>query len=140
MAQQIQEIMTKNLHTIGTEVTLLDVAKKMRDERIGDVLVTNADGTLRGIVTDRDIVVRAIAEARPLDRTKVSDICSEDVIKVAPTTSIDETVNVMRKHAVRRIPVVRDGIAIGIVSLGDLARQRDPSSVLGQISAAAPNN
>lgn len=140
MAQQIQDIMTKQLHTVDKDIPLLDVARMMRDKRIGDVLVTNRDGTLCGIVTDRDIVVRADAAAKPLDRTPVGDICTGTVVKLSPTSSIDEAVSVMREHAVRRVPVVRDGHAIGIVTIGDLARHKDPTSALAEISAAAPNS
>jgi CBS domain-containing protein len=138
MAQQIQEIMTKQLHTIRSEATLVDVARMMRDKQIGNVLVTNPDGKLRGIVTDRDIVVRAAAESRPLDRTKVADILSADPVKVAPTATLDEAMQLMRKHAIRRVPVVQGDVPVGIVSLGDLARAKDPRSVLGEISAAPP--
>jgi CBS domain-containing protein len=140
MAQQIQDIMTKQLHIVGREVPLLNVARMMRDQRIGDVLVTDRDGTLCGIVTDRDIVVRADAAAKPLDKTPVGDICSQEVIKLSPEESLDDAVRIMREHAVRRVPVVRDGQVVGIVTIGDLARHKDPDSVLAKISTAAPNN
>lgn len=140
MAQQIQDIMTTQVQTVRSETTLLEVARMMRDKKIGDVLVTNRDGTLRGIVTDRDIVVRADADGKPLDRTQVGDICSDQLVKLSPTSTLDDAVKVMRDHAIRRVPVVRDGQAIGIVSIGDLARHQDPRSALAQISSAAPNN
>lgn len=140
MAQQVQEIMTKQLHSVRSEATLLEIAQMMRDQRIGNVLVTNRDGKLRGIVTDRDIVVRATADSRPLDKTMAWEICSDQLVKVAPTTTIEATAKLMRERAVRRVPVVRDGVAVGIVSLGDLARQSEPRSTLGLISAAPPNN
>lgn len=140
MAQQIQDIMTTQVQTVKSETTLIEVARMMRDKQIGDVLVTNRDGTLRGIVTDRDIVVRADAVGKPLDRTQVGDICSDQLVKLSPTSTLDEAVKVMRDHAIRRVPVVKDGQAIGIVSIGDLARHQDPRSALAQISSAAPNN
>jgi len=139
MADQIQDIMTKDIHTVDANTPLSTVAKLMRDKRIGGVLVTEQDGTLCGIVTDRDIVVRADALAKPLDKTKVGDICSEELVKVAPDASLDEAVTIMRRHSIRRIPVVRDGKPIGIVSIGDLARHKDPKSALAQISSAPPN-
>jgi CBS domain-containing protein len=132
--------MTKQLHIVGREVPLLNVARMMRDQRIGDVLVADRDGTLCGIVTDRDIVVRADAAARPLDKTPVGDICSEEVVKLSPDASLDDAVRIMRERSVRRVPVVHDGKVVGIVTIGDLARHKDPNSVLAQISAAAPNN
>ena len=140
MAQHIQDIMTKQIHTVAKEVPLLDVARMMRDQRIGDVLVTDRDGILCGIVTDRDIVVRAAASAKPLDRTPAGDICTDQLVKLLPTSTIDEAVKVMREHAIRRVPVVGDGHPVGIVTIGDLARHKDPDSALAQISAAAPNN
>jgi CBS domain-containing protein len=140
MAQQIQDIMTKQIHTVPGDASLLDVARMMRDQRIGDVLVTDREGTLCGIVTDRDIVVRADASAKPLDQTQVREICTDQLVKLEPTSSIDEAVNVMREHAIRRVPVVSAGHPVGIVTIGDLARHKDPNSALAQISSAPPNN
>ncbi|HEY4180892.1 MAG TPA: CBS domain-containing protein [Kofleriaceae bacterium] len=137
---QIQAIMTKQVHTVRRETKLVEVARLMRDKKIGDVLVTNRDGTLRGIVTDRDIVVRADALGKALDETQVGEICTDQLVKLAPTSSVDDAIKVMREHAVRRLPVVRDGHAIGIVTVGDLARHQDPNSALARISFAAPNN
>jgi len=140
MPDQIRDIMTKKIHTVASNTALSDVARLMRDQRIGNVLVTNPDGSLCGIVTDRDIVVRADAAAKPLQTTKVGDICSDPVVKLEPNASVDEAVTVMRKHAIRRVAVVSDGHPVGIVSIGDLARHKDPNSALAQISSAEPNN
>ena len=137
MAQQIQEIMTTQLHIVRSDTSLFDVARMMRDARIGDVLVTNRDGTLRGIITDRDIVVRAAASGKHLDRTQVGEICTDQIVKLEPTATVDEAVNLMRQHAIRRVPVVSNGQPVGIVSIGDLAREKDPNSTLAQISSAA---
>jgi len=140
MPDQVQEIMSKKVHAVATTTPLLEVARLMRDQRIGDVLVTNPDGSLCGIVTDRDIVVRADAQARALDKTTVGDICSGKIVKVAPNATLDDAVKMMRDNAIRRIPVVSNGKVVGVVSLGDLARHKDPKSVLAQISSAPPND
>jgi CBS domain-containing protein len=140
VAQQIQDIMTKQVHTVRTDASVLEVARIMRDRRIGDVLVTDEDGSLCGIITDRDIVVRAVAAGMSLDQTKVSEICTEDLVQVDANASIEEIIAIMREHAIRRVPVVHGDKPIGIVSIGDLARARDPNSALADISAAAPNN
>jgi CBS domain-containing protein len=140
VAHQLQDIMTKKVHTVREDASVLEVARIMRDRRIGDVLVTDEDGALCGIVTDRDIVVRAVAVGLPLDRTKVSEICSEDLVRVDASASIEEIIRIMREHAIRRVPVVHGDKPIGIVSIGDLARFKDPGSALAEISAAAPNN
>ena len=140
MANQIQDIMTKQLHTVRKDATLRDVALLMKDRKIGNVIVTESDGKMCGIVTDRDLVVRGIAAQRDVDRTQIGDICSATVVKLPPTASIDDAVKLMRERSVRRIPIVSDGKALGVVSIGDLARAKDPDSALAQISSAAPNS
>jgi CBS domain-containing protein len=139
MGQQIDTLMTKNIHCVGEGTPLRDVARLMRDQQIGDVLVTQSDGKLCGIVTDRDIVIRAIADGMDLEKTSAGDICSEQVVTLEPDADIDEAVRLMRERAIRRIPVVRDEVPVGIVSIGDLAVDRDPDSALADISAAPPN-
>jgi CBS domain-containing protein len=92
-----------------------------------------------GIVTDRDIVVRAVAETQDPATTTLADICSHSLLTVTPTDSVEEAVRLMRTHAIRRLPVVEGGQAVGILSLGDLAVERAPGSALGGISGAPPN-
>jgi CBS domain-containing protein len=110
----------------------------MRDANIGDVIVLQ-DDQICGILTDRDIVVRAVAEGREPATTKVADICSQELTTVSPTDEVEEAVRLMREKAIRRLPVVEGGKPVGIVSIGDLAVERDPHSALGRISAAPPN-
>ena len=117
---------------------MTDVARIMWDEDIGAVLVTDED-RLRGLVSDRDLVVRVVAEGEDPGRTTVARACSEDLVTVGPDDELDVAVRGMREHAVRRVPVVEEGRPVGIVSLGDLAVERDPGSALGGISAAGPN-
>jgi CBS domain-containing protein len=110
----------------------------MRDRDIGDVLVTSNGGELVGIVTDRDLVVRCLADGVAGDAT-IDQACSSDLASVTADSSISDAVELMRERSLRRLPVVNDGRAVGIVTLGDLAMERDPNSALGDISAAAPN-
>jgi ATP-dependent Lon protease len=141
MAQEkVQDIMTKQVHCVGEGASVRQVAKLMRDQNIGDVLVTDADGKLCGIVTDRDVVIRAVAEGKDLDMMRVADICSHTLVTVEPSSPVDDAIRLMREKAIRRIPVVDHDQPIGIVSIGDLAQVRDPNSALGHISRAAPNN
>ena len=91
------------------------------------------------MVTDRDIVVRTVAERQDPTTTTLADICSHSLLTVTPTDSVEEAVRLMRTHAIRRVPVVDGGQAVGLVSLGDLAVERDPGSALGEISGAPPN-
>jgi CBS domain-containing protein len=110
----------------------------MRDDGIGAVLVAD-DGQLKGLVTDRDIVVRAVADGRDPGTTPVAEACSPELVTVAPDDDADTAVRRMREHGVRRIPVVEDGRAVGLLSLGDMAIERDERSALADISAQAPN-
>jgi CBS domain-containing protein len=130
--------MTQKPLTLQTSDTITAAARTMRDGNIGDVVVLE-QGQIRGILTDRDIVVRALAEGMDPSRTTVGEICSKELTTLAPSDSIAQAVSIMRDKAIRRLPVVEDGHPVGIVSLGDLAVERDPDSVLGGISAAPPN-
>jgi CBS domain-containing protein len=138
MAQQIRELMIQNPVSLPGTASVHEAARAMRDADIGDVIVIE-NNEVCSIVTDRDIVVRTVAEERDPDTTTLADICSHSLLTVSPTDSVEEAVRLMRTHAIRRLPVVEGGQAVGIVSLGDLARERDPGSALGEISTAPPN-
>ena len=139
MAQSIREVMTADPHTISSDATLQDAAREMQSDDIGAVLVTD-NGDVAGILTDRDIVVRAVAEGRDPSSTKVADVATRDVKTLTPDSSVDDAIKIVREQNVRRIPVVEDGRPAGIVSIGDLAIERDTDSALADISAEPPNN
>ncbi|MCT9930445.1 CBS domain-containing protein [Planotetraspora sp. A-T 1434] len=139
MSQRVEEIMTPVPVALPEEAPIVKAAKLMRDQGIGDVLVVRGD-QLCGLVTDRDIVVRAVAEARDVSATPVGTLCTSELITVTPDQDADEVIRLMRQKAVRRVPVVADGRPIGIVTLGDMALERDPASALSDISAASPNS
>ena len=138
MAQQIRDLMTPNPVALPGTASVHEAARAMRDADIGDVIVIE-NNQVCGIVTDRDIVVRTLAEARDPATTTLADICSHALLTVSPTDSVEEAVRLMRTHAIRRLPVVEGGQPVGIVSLGDLAVERDPGSALGDISSTPPN-
>ncbi len=138
MARMIRDLMTAKPKTLSPSATLAEAARIMRQEDIGGVLVVD-DGKTCGILTDRDIVVRGIAAGKDPNSTSVGDVASKDVVAIEPDASVDEAVRLMRERAIRRIAVMDKGKPIGIVSLGDLAVDRDQRSVLGQVSAAPPN-
>ncbi|GAA5058679.1 CBS domain-containing protein [Thermocatellispora tengchongensis] len=138
MPQSVREIMNTGLVCVPPDASLVDAAREMRDKGIGDVLVVE-DGRLRGILTDRDIVVRCVAEDKPLRDTKVGEACSENVSCLKPDDDADRAVEMMRAMAVRRLPVCEDDRPVGVLSLGDLARERDPHSALADISSAPRN-
>jgi CBS domain-containing protein len=138
MARTVEEIMTHDPRTVDADAALVDAAREMRDGDVGDVIVTEG-GQVTGILTDRDIVIRAVAEGRDPGSVSVRDVATADVRALEPSQSIDEAVRTMRAHDIRRLPVVDGGRAVGIVSLGDLAVERDPDSALADISTGAPD-
>lgn len=138
MAQRIREVMTAEPTVLDARSSLTDAARAMRDGDYGDVLVSK-DGELCGIVTDRDIVVRGVAEITDISSAKLGDVCTTGLTTLAPDDSVDEAVRLMRERSLRRLPIVENGKPVGIVSLGDLAVERDPDSALADISAAPPN-
>jgi CBS domain-containing protein len=140
MPERIAEVMTPDPVAMTDAATLHAAAVAMRDRDIGDVVVTKPDGDVCGIITDRDIVVRAIAEGVDPFSATLEDVCSEDLVTVRPDDAIATAVRTMEEHAIRRLPVMDNGTLVGIVSIGDLAVERDPDSALGEISAAPPNN
>lgn len=138
MADTVRDVMMPNPLTVDARSTIEAAAQVMRENDIGDVLVTQ-DGRLQGILTDRDIVVRAIASERHPAATFAGECCSTEVQVVSADDSPDRAAEVMRQNALRRLPVIDDGQVVGIVSLGDLAVAEDPHSALADISAARPN-
>jgi len=139
MAQSIREVMTPDPHTVRADATLQDAAREMQQDDIGAVLVED-NGSVAGILTDRDIVVRAIAAGRDPSSTKVADVATRDVKTLTPDSNVEDAIRIVREQNVRRIPVVQDGRPAGIVSIGDLAIERDPDSALADISSEPGNN
>ena len=137
--QTIKDVMTTNVVYQPGETTVTEAARTMREQDIGDVVVSDG-GSLSGVVTDRDIVVRAVAEGRDPDRTTLREIMTGELITVQPDDTIQQVALLMRDRAVRRVVVTDDSGLVGIVSIGDLAERIDPDSVLGGISSAEPNN
>lgn len=140
MPQNVQDVMTTDVISLNESASLRQAAEIMRDRDIGDVLVVDDGGDLCGIVTDRDLVVRGLAEGLNADEAKLKDVCNGEVFSVTSGDAVAKAVKVMEERAIRRLPVLDDGQLVGIVSIGDLAMERDPHSALGEISAAAPNN
>lgn len=140
MPERLREVMTKDPVTVSATASLQHAAELMRDRDIGDVLVIDESGALFGIVTDRDIVVEGIAEGVDPASTTVDEICTHDPFALGPDDPVAKAVELMSERAIRRLPIVDNGNLVGIVSLGDLAIDRDPGSVLAEISEAPPNN
>ena len=139
MSQLVQDVMTPDPITVDAGAPIVEAAQKIREADVGPVIVID-DGTVCGIVTDRDIAIRAVADGMDPTKTKVGEICSKEVATLSPRDKIAMAIDLMEKIAVRRLPVVEDHKPVGILSLGDLAIQRDPESTLGRISGAPPND
>jgi signal-transduction protein with cAMP-binding, CBS, and nucleotidyltransferase domain len=136
--QTVADVMTPAPTTIGMSETLETAARTMAARDVGALVVQAGDTTI-GIVTDRDLVVRGLAEGLGLD-AMVGEVASEELISIGPGVPVEVAVEMMRAAAVRRIPVLEGDVPVGIVSIGDLAVERDPKSALADISEADPND
>ena len=136
--QKVSDVMTRDPKTLPASATVRDAAREMERSGLGAVMV-DSNGELSGLVTDRDIVVRCLARNGNCDEMPLHAICSSFLATLSPNDTVKNAIALMSKKAIRRIPVVEGGRAIGILSIGDLAQNRDPYSALGGISAAAPN-
>ncbi|MFG3496906.1 CBS domain-containing protein [Streptomyces sp. NPDC047928] len=138
MAQLVREVMTPGVAAVRPDASLVEAAQLMRAQDIGDVLVADGD-RLVGVVTDRDITLRAVAEGADPLTVNAQTVCTPDPVCVGPNDEVATAVELMRRHAIRRLPVVEDGRPLGVVSIGDLAISEDPRSALADISRAEPN-
>ena len=138
MEQRVSDVMTANPVSVPDDADLIRVAEIMRDRDIGDVVV-RSNGSVVGIITDRDLVVRGLAEGN-VQLLTARDVCTRDLTSVRSEDSASAAVDLMREKAIRRLPVIDDGELVGIVTIGDLAQDRDPGSALAGISQAPPNN
>lgn len=138
MAKTVGELMTRDPVMVQPSATVQDAARMMRDRDIGAVLVGDRQN-LVGLLTDRDIVVRGVADKADAPTMKVGDIASKELETLRPDDSVDKAVKLMRSKALRRVPVVDGGKAVGMVAIGDLAVELDTRSALSDISSADPN-
>ena len=139
MTRKMRDIMSPAPVCMAPGESVSAAAQAMRQHGIGTVLVL-ADGRLSGLVTDRDITVRVLAEDRDPRTTTIGDICSAELAVLGPDDDVAQAARLVRERAVRRIPVLADGRPVGIVSIGDLALEEDPTSALSGVSSAPPNS
>jgi CBS domain-containing protein len=139
MATKMRDIMSPAPVSMAANEPVSVAARAMKEHGIGAVLIM-ADGRLTGLLTDRDIAVRVLAEGRDPVTTRVGEICSTELVVLGPDDDVEQATRLVRERAVRRIPVMQDGIPVGIVSIGDLALDKDQSSALSSVSAAPPNS
>ena len=135
MDAKVRDVMTPGPIGVDYHQSVGEAARAMRDWGVGAILVVS-NGSLYGLVTDRDLVVRAVAEGRGADEP-VGPLSSGNLIGVDADAGVHEAMRLMRQHAVRRLPVLEDGQVAGIVSPGDLAMQDEPDLAFAQLSAIA---
>jgi CBS domain-containing protein len=120
MAKDVRDAMTENPRSISASASVVDAARLMREQDIGSLPITD-DEKLVGIITDRDITTRVVAEAADPKMTPVGDVYSRDLISVEPGNDLEEALKLMARHQVRRLPVVENGRLVGIVAQADIA-------------------
>lgn len=136
MATTVADVMTPGVEMAAPTQPLTEAARMMRTGDYGSMPVV-ADGRIVGVLTDRDIVVRAVAEGLDPQIARVGDVASADVVTVAPGQDLDEALDLMARHRVRRLPVVEDGRLVGMLSQADVAldgSERKTGEVVQEIS------
>jgi CBS domain-containing protein len=137
MAKTVSEAMTSNPCSIDATKPVAYAAKMMRDEDVGVAPIVEGE-KLVGVLTDRDIAIRVVAEGRDPQSTRVTEVASKEVVTVDPQQDLDEALRLMAKHQVRRLPVVEeDGRLVGVLAQADVAREGDDTrtgEVVEQIS------
>ena len=127
----IRDVMTSNPETIEPGKPATEAAKVMKKADVGMVPVV-IEGELFGTITDRDIVVRGIAEGKDIELTNVGELASRDVVVVEPDGDLEDALRLMAEHQVRRLPVVDDGRLVGVIAQADVARMAD-GRVVGEV-------
>ena len=120
MAKSVRDAMTEDPHSIGASASVVEAARLMREEHIGSLPIIDNE-QLVGMITDRDITTRVVAEAADPKLTSVGDVYSQDLISVEPESDLEEALLLMARHQVRRLPVVDNGKLVGIVAQADIA-------------------
>ena len=135
----VSEVMTREPETLPPTATCGEAATLMKQEDCGSIPIVDG-GRLLGIVTDRDIVIRAVAAGKDPKTTPVSAVMSADPVTVSPDSSTAEASRIMAERQIRRLPVVSEGRLAGIVVIGQLARHEDEGAMLKQISEPLSNS
>ncbi len=130
MPISVRDAMTEDPRSIGASASVVEAARLMREEHIGSLPITD-DEQLVGMITDRDITTRVVAEAADLELTSVGDVYSRDPISVDADKDLEEALQLMARHQVRRLPVVEQGRLVGIVAQADVAlREKEKTGEL----------
>ena len=134
MGKSVRDAMTENPRSIGASTSVVEAARLMREQDIGSLPITD-DEKLVGMITDRDITTRVVAEAADPTSTSVEDVYSRDLVSVEPDEDLDEALQLMARHQVRRLPVVENGRLVGIVAQADIALRENEKKTGGLVVA-----
>ena len=140
-AKTARDIMTPECTCVGEDDTVLDAAKRLAELDVGSMPICGTDDRLKGMVTDRDIVVKVLAQGKDPSSTRVGDLATQDeVVTIGADDPIDEALRTMTEHKVRRLPVIDDQRCVGIISQADDATNIDEEKVgdLVEAISAAP--
>ena len=133
MARTVREAMTERPRTLGLDDTIVEAARAMRDEDAGIMPVVDGD-RLEGVITDRDVAVRVVAEGSDPNATKVRDAMSDRLVTIDPGQDLDEAMRLMAEHQVRRLPVCEeDGRLVGMLAQADVAEHADDARTGGTV-------
>jgi CBS domain-containing protein len=136
MAKSVRDAMTEDPRSIGASASVVEAARLMREQHIGSLPVTE-DERLVGMITDRDITTRVVAESAVPESTSVGDVYSRDLISVEANSDLEEALRLMARHQVRRLPVVENGRLVGMVAQADVAlkeNEKRTGQLVGAIS------
>jgi CBS domain-containing protein len=137
MATRASEIMTKNITVIREEETMREAAERLAQDDVGALPITDENQTIKGMLTDRDIVVQVIARGRDVNSTRARELEQGEIVTIGPDDSIEHASELMAQHQVRRLPVVEEGKVVGMISQADVAKTVRPEKagrMLGDIS------
>ena len=129
MGKTAREVMTGDAECIGENESVAEAARKMKQLDVGSLPICGEDDRLKGMLTDRDIVVKVLAEGRDPDSTKAGELGEGKPVTIGADDSVAEAIRTMKEHKVRRLPVIDGHELIGIVSQGDLAKNADEEEV-----------
>jgi CBS domain-containing protein len=140
MGKTAREVMTGGADCIGENETLVDAARKLAELDVGAMPICGEDDRLKGMLTDRDIVVKALAQGKDPNSTRAGDLAEGKPVTIGADDSVEEALRTMKDHKVRRLPVIDGHDLIGIVSQADLAKNIDEEEVgeLVEAISAAP--
>ena len=125
MAQKARDIMTGSPECVGEKDSILDASKKLQKLNVGAMPICGEDNRLKGMLTDRDIVIKVIAEGRDVNTTTAGELAQGKPVTIGADDSIQEAIKTMSEHQVRRLPVIDGHDLIGIISVADIARNHD---------------